>query len=295
MKKTVLAAILVATALVPPVLAQDRGERRGDRSEASAPARQQSERSDRGPGRQSAPQAQPQRQWQGDRSARPQGQAAPQQRQWNGGDRSQWRQPRDQSPQQAAAQPGTSPQRQWNGGDRDGRRDRGQWNGNNRDGRDDRNQWNGNRDRRDDRAGWDNGNRGRYDRGNPGWNGGRGNAGQFDRNNRSWNDRNGGRWNNSWRNDRRYDWRGYRTSNRSLYRLPRYYAPSGWGYGYRRFSVGFTLSAVLFSQQYWINDPFYYRLPEVDGPYRWVRYYNDALLVDIYTGQVVDTIYDIFW
>jgi hypothetical protein len=26
-----------------------------------------------------------------------------------------------------------------------------------------------------------------------------------------------------------------------------------------------------------------------------VRYYNDALLVDIYTGEVVDTVYDIFW
>ena len=31
------------------------------------------------------------------------------------------------------------------------------------------------------------------------------------------------------------------------------------------------------------------------GPYRWVRYYNDALLVDIRSGQVVDVEYDIFW
>jgi hypothetical protein len=36
-------------------------------------------------------------------------------------------------------------------------------------------------------------------------------------------------------------------------------------------------------------------LPPAYGPYRWVRYYNDALLVDIYTGRVVDTVYDIFW
>ncbi|MBL7507981.1 RcnB family protein, partial [Escherichia coli] len=68
-----------------------------------------------------------------------------------------------------------------------------------------------------------------------------------------------------------------------------------WGYGYRRFTIGYTLNSILFSSQYWINDPFYYRLPEVYGPYRWVRYYNDALLVDIDTGEVVDTIYDIFW
>jgi hypothetical protein len=26
-----------------------------------------------------------------------------------------------------------------------------------------------------------------------------------------------------------------------------------------------------------------------------VRYYNDALLVDIYSGEVVDTVYGIFW
>ena len=52
---------------------------------------------------------------------------------------------------------------------------------------------------------------------------------------------------------------------------------------------------MLFSSNYWINDPFYYRLPPAYGPYRWVRYYNDALLVDIYTGQVVDVEYDIFW
>ena len=31
------------------------------------------------------------------------------------------------------------------------------------------------------------------------------------------------------------------------------------------------------------------------GPYRWVRYYDDVLLVDIYSGEVVDVIYDFFW
>jgi hypothetical protein len=55
------------------------------------------------------------------------------------------------------------------------------------------------------------------------------------------------------------------------------------------------LDSLFFGQNYWISDPFYYRLPEVYGPYRWVRYYDDALLVDIYSGQVVDVIYDFFW
>ena len=41
--------------------------------------------------------------------------------------------------------------------------------------------------------------------------------------------------------------------------------------------------------------PYAYRLPEAYGPYRWVRYYNDALLVDIRDGRVVDVVNDIFW
>lgn len=294
MKKAMLAAIIAATALVPPALAQERGQRWGgnrpgaEAGQGSAPARPSGGGGWRQPGGDGgAP-----RNWGGDRGQwrqqeRPAApvtapQSAPPQRQWNGGDRGQWRGERPTRPEGG----------QWNGGNRPGRPDGGQWNGN-RPGRPDGGQWNGNRPGRPDGGQWNN--RDRFDRGNPGWNGARGNYGRYDRDNRSWNDRNGGRWNNGWRNDRRYDWRGYRTLNRNVYRLPRYYAPSGWGYGYRRFSIGFTLSSVLFAQQYWINDPFYYRLPEVDGPYRWVRYYNDALLVDIYTGEVIDTIYDIFW
>ncbi|MEO8374982.1 MAG: RcnB family protein [Sphingomonas bacterium] len=109
-------------------------------------------------------------------------------------------------------------------------------------------------------------------------------------------DRNrGGNWNRSWRQDNRYNWSDRRNRNRDAFHLPRYYAPYGWGYGYRRFGIGFELSSILYEQNYWIDDPSYYGLPEAYGPYRWVRYYNDALLVDIYSGQVVDTVYDIFW
>ena len=107
--------------------------------------------------------------------------------------------------------------------------------------------------------------------------------------------RNNGAWNRQWRGDQRYDWQRFRSDNRSAFRLPRYYAPRGWGYGYRRFGIGITLNALLFAPDYWIDDPYEYRLPPAYGPYRWVRYYNDALLVDVRSGVVVDTIYDIFW
>lgn len=108
-------------------------------------------------------------------------------------------------------------------------------------------------------------------------------------------DFNGGNWNRGWRSDNRYAWSNYRATNRGAYRLPRYYAPGGWSGGYRRFGVGVSLNSILFDQNYWIQDPYTYRLPEAYGPYRWVRYYNDALLVDLDSGRVVDTVYDIFW
>ncbi|MDN3645791.1 RcnB family protein [Pontixanthobacter aestiaquae] len=76
--------------------------------------------------------------------------------------------------------------------------------------------------------------------------------------------------------------------------MGRYYSPYR-GYRYSRISVGFFLDNLFYSNRYWINDPWTYRLPEVYGPYRWVRYYDDVLLVNIYTGEVVDTIHDFFW
>ena len=101
------------------------------------------------------------------------------------------------------------------------------------------------------------------------------------------------RWSGDWRRDHRYDWRNYRDRHRTLFRLGRYYDPYGWGY--RRFSIGFSLGSSYYGSNYWLDDPWMYRLPPAYGPYRWVRYYDDALLVNIYTGQVVDVLYSFFW
>lgn len=103
------------------------------------------------------------------------------------------------------------------------------------------------------------------------------------------------RWDRQWRQSNRYNWRNHRQINRNVYRLPRYYAPRNYRYGYQRFSIGITLGSMLFANQYWINDPYTYRLPEAYYPYQWVRYYNDALLVDTRSGVVVDVEHDIFW
>ncbi|WP_052505687.1 RcnB family protein [Novosphingobium sp. P6W] len=167
---------------------------------------------------------------------------------------------------------------------RDDNRDRGSgWQGNN-DRRGDNDRWRGNgnnNDRRGDNDRWrGNGNNNDRRGDNDRW---RGNG----NNNRNW-DR------NSWRRDNRYDWQSYRSRNRSTYQIGRYYSPYQ-NYSYRRVGIGFSLGSMFYGNRYWVNDPWQYRLPEVYGPYRWVRYYNDVMLVDIYSGEVVDVIYDFFW
>ena len=64
---------------------------------------------------------------------------------------------------------------------------------------------------------------------------------------------------------------------------------------YHGISIGFRLGSLFYSNRYWIDDPWRYRLPEVYGPYRWVRYYDDVLLIDIYSGEVVDVVHNFFW
>jgi len=136
---------------------------------------------------------------------------------------------------------------------------------------------------------WDHNRSGNWDRNRSGsWNR---NGGDWNRDHRDWN--NGG-WNRGWRNDNRYDWQHYRSYNRDLFHTRPYYAPYR-GYRYNRFSIGFFLEPLFYSQNYWISDPWYYRLPPAPPGTQWVRYYNDVLLVDVYSGEVVDVIYDFFW
>lgn len=270
---------------------------------------------------QASPQAAPQRwqggdrggNWQGRGGAQPGGRPVDPRQGWQGNVRGQDRAPdrdatgagasgsrwpardgvvsggRWNQPQAQPGDTGREPRNNWRDNDSGRDRDRAarDWN---RDGRVDGRDWN--RDGRNwDRDGrgrdWNDGRRGNDWRTDQ-WRGGR----RLDEGER-WREQR--RWSNNWRNDRRYDWRWYRDRNRSAYRLPSYYAPYGWNYGYRRFSIGIFLNSILFSNQYWIDDPWDYRLPPSYGTLRWIRYYDDALLVDIRDGYVVDVIYDMFW
>ncbi len=135
---------------------------------------------------------------------------------------------------------------------RDSNRRDNNWN-RDRDGRDNNNWRDGGRNGNDNRNWSGNDNRGSWNNGRPGvrppvanrWDGMR-------------------RWdNNSWRNDRRYDWRDWRSAHRNIFRLPSYRAPYGWNRSYSRFSIGIYLDSILFDQDYWIDDPWTYRLPPV--------------------------------
>lgn len=100
-------------------------------------------------------------------------------------------------------------------------------------------------------------------------------------------------WRREWRQDRRYDWRRHRDRDRSRFHLGIYIDP--FGSRYRDWDIGWRLPSRFYSTRYWISDPFYYRLPPVGGPYRWVRYYDDVLLVDLRSGRVLDRIRGFFW
>ena len=99
-------------------------------------------------------------------------------------------------------------------------------------------------------------------------------------------------WNTNWRNNRHYDWQNRRHHHRSLFHLGFYYDPYGWGY--QPFSIGWRLWPSYYGRNYWI-DPSMYGLPYAPPGYAWVRYWNDAMLVDTWSGQVVDMIPNFFW
>jgi hypothetical protein len=99
-------------------------------------------------------------------------------------------------------------------------------------------------------------------------------------------------WNTDWRNNQRYDWQNYRRHHRSIFHLGFYYDPFGWGY--QPYQIGWRLWPAYYGNQFWI-DPAMYGLPYAPPGAVWVRYWNDAVLVDTWSGQVIDVIPDFFW
>lgn len=93
------------------------------------------------------------------------------------------------------------------------------------------------------------------------------------------------------RREYREDWRDYRRDHRDMYRRGNWKAP----FAYQRFGNGVQLRPVYYAPRYYIASPNRYRLHGATGAYRWVRHYDDALLVNIRTGRVAQVHRGFFW
>ena len=79
-----------------------------------------------------------------------------------------------------------------------------------------------------------------------------------------------------------------RRFNAGAYRSPRGYAPRHWGYGER-------LPRDYYARDYWITDFLMYALFAPPPGLMWVRVGPDALLIDQYTGEIIQVDYGVFY
>jgi Ni/Co efflux regulator RcnB len=89
----------------------------------------------------------------------------------------------------------------------------------------------------------------------------------------------------------RNDWRDYRRGNGDIYRRGHWRAP----FAYRVFRPGLHIAPSYYGSRYYIADPWRYRLPLARPGLRWIRHYDDALLVDVRRGIVIDVIRNFYW
>lgn len=99
-------------------------------------------------------------------------------------------------------------------------------------------------------------------------------------------------WRQDRRQDRREDWQRWRDSNRNDFRRGNWRAP----FRYRTFSAGAVMPRNYWGSRYYVNNWNAYRLPS-PGPrhFRYVRHYDDVLLVDTRNGRVVRAYRNFYW
>ena len=83
------------------------------------------------------------------------------------------------------------------------------------------------------------------------------------------------------------------TTAQHRYRAGEYRWPRG--FSYRRYSFGEFLPQIFFGQDFWLYDYGDYGLPYPPPGTAWVRYGPDALLIDRYSGEIVEVIYGVFY
>ena len=67
------------------------------------------------------------------------------------------------------------------------------------------------------------------------------------------------------------------------------------GFYVRSWGFGEILPRGWYGSGYWITDPWRFGLPLPPPGYDWVRAGDDALLIDQYTGRVVQVVRNLFW
>ena len=94
------------------------------------------------------------------------------------------------------------------------------------------------------------------------------------------------------RRDRREAWERWRDSNRHAYRRGDWRAP----FAYRGFNRGMTLPRGYWGSRYYVDNWGYYRLPRPQyRHFRYVRHYDDVLLIDIRSGRVIRVYRNFYW
>lgn len=89
----------------------------------------------------------------------------------------------------------------------------------------------------------------------------------------------------------RNDWSDWRNHNRAVFARGAWRAP----FRYTVFRPGLRIAPAYYGPQYFLADPWRYHLPAAGFNQRWVRHYNDLLLVDVRRGIVIDVIRNFYW
>jgi Ni/Co efflux regulator RcnB len=83
------------------------------------------------------------------------------------------------------------------------------------------------------------------------------------------------------------------TWNHDRFRLGAYRRPPG--FYVRAWGFGDILPRPWFARSYWLLDFLDYDLPYPPPGYTWVRVGPDALMIDEYSGRIVQVVRGIFW
>lgn len=100
-----------------------------------------------------------------------------------------------------------------------------------------------------------------------------------------WRDRDGARgdYRGEWRGDRGRQWNG-----------GGHYGQSAWDGRYQRFRRGHLIPSYFVSRRFYVDNWRHYALPAPGAGRNWVRYYDDAYLIDD-GGSIYDARYGVDW